>query len=285
VEGSLPDFDQLWDYDHPAETEVKFQALLGPARESGSMSYTIQLLTQIARTHSLRGNSAEAQRLLDEAQGLLNGKTTTAQVRLLLERGRAFNSAGQVEQARPLFQQAWGLARAAGEDFHAVDAAHMLGIAAPPEERMIWNRQALAAAEASADPRAQGWAGSLYNNLGWTEHDAGHHTEALVWFRQALAFQEARGQARSIGIARWCLARCLRSLGRAGEALEIQQALATGDEDGFVFEEIGECLLALGRAGEAPPFFARAYGLLSRDAGLASAEPARLERLRQLGQA
>jgi hypothetical protein len=56
-----------------------------------------------------------------------------------------------------------------------------------------------------------------------------------------------------------------------------------GESDGYVFEELGECLLLLGRPGEARLFFARAYAELSRDSWLAESEPARLERLKELG--
>jgi hypothetical protein len=90
-------------------------------------------------------------------------------------------------------------------------------------------------------------------------------------------------------IARWCVARALRSLGRVDEALEIQQALKashdqTGTSDGYVEEELAECLVAKGRAGEAKPHFAAAYRLLSADPWLAEKEPQRLERLRDLSQ-
>ena len=52
---------------------------------------------------------------------------------------------------------------------------------------------------------------------------------------------------------RWCVARCLRSLGRTEEALAEQRALAAeleaiGESDEFVTQEIAECLRALGRA-------------------------------------
>lgn len=283
METDLPDFDQLWDYDQPALTEQKFRALL-PASQSGSASYHAQLLTQLARTQSLQGHFAEAHKILDEVQGLLTGKLVVAQIRYLLERGRTFNSARQVDAALPLFQQAWELATAAGEDFYAVDAAHMLAIAAPPDQQMAWNNKALAAAEASADPKAQAWAGSLYNNMGWTEHDAGHYEQALDLFQKALAFRQARNQAAQAFIARWCIARCLRSLGRIPEALEQQQALlAEQTGDGYIHEEIGECLLALGRAPESVPYFAQAYTLLSKDPFLTTNEAPRLDRLKQLG--
>ncbi len=89
-------------------------------------------------------------------------------------------------------------------------------------------------------------------------------------------------------IARWCVARCLRSLGRVEEALAEQQALAAeleaeGEVDGYVDEELAECLLVLGRGDDARAHFSRAYTELSGDAGLQANEPERLERLRALG--
>jgi tetratricopeptide (TPR) repeat protein len=282
----MPDFDQLWDYDHPAETEQKFRALLDSAQASGSPSYYAQLLTQLARTQSLQRKFAEAHQILDEVHGLLNGKTVTAHIRYLLERGRAFNSAKQVEQARPLFLQAWEMAGAAGEDFYAVDAAHMLGICESREEQLAWNYKALTAAEKSTDPKARGWLGSLYNNMGWTEHDAGKFSEALELFEKALKFRAEQGQEKQRRIAQWCVARCLRSLDRVTEALALQQELeALGDNDGYVFEELGECLLLLGRERESTSYFAKAYELLSKDSYLVENESSRLPRLKTLGNA
>src|SRR6266498_5625258 len=42
----LPDFDSLWDYNHPDETEQKFRELLPVAEVSGDDSYYAELLTQ-----------------------------------------------------------------------------------------------------------------------------------------------------------------------------------------------------------------------------------------------
>ena len=112
--------------------------------------------TQIARTHSLRGKFDEADRILDDAEVLLDDiatspedKTPIAWIRCLLERGRSYNSAGQVEDARPLFLEAWELVRNAREDYHAVDAAHMLGICEPADASVMWNNKAMKAAEVS----------------------------------------------------------------------------------------------------------------------------------------
>ena len=181
------------------------------------------------------------------------------------------------------------MAQAAGEDFFAVDAAHMLAISQPPAEQTVWNLRAIAAAEQSAQPRARHWLGSLYNNLGWTLHDQGDFAQALDLFQRALRFRETQGKSAEILVARWCVARCLRSLGRTEEALVEQQSLAVahaaaGTQDGYVEEELGESLLLLGRPADARPHFAQAHALLSQDPWLMESEPARLERLKQLSQ-
>ncbi|MHC4652653.1 MAG: tetratricopeptide repeat protein, partial [Planctomycetota bacterium] len=209
-------------------------------------------------------------------------------VRYRLERGRVLNSSGRPDEARPLFLGAWEQAGAHGYDFYTVDAAHMIAVVDLPEEALRWNEKALAVAQASDDERARNWEGSLCNNIGWTLHDAGEYQRALEMFERALAARVRQGEAADIRIARWCVARCLRSLGHVEEALDMQQVLlaeaeAAGQPDGYTHEEIGECLLALGRAEEARPHFARAYEILSRDRWLADGEPDRLKRLAERG--
>lgn len=284
----LPDFDARWDYDQPAESERRFRELLPQAEASGNRGYHAELLTQIARAEGLQRAFAASHATLDTAAELIGSVAGRPQIRYLLERGRAFNSAGQPDQARALFMQAWELARAQHEDFYAVDAAHMLAIVEPPAQKLAWERRALELAEASDQPRARGWLGSLYNNMGWSHHALGEHTQALDYFERALAAREAAGAVGPIRIARWCVGRGLRALGRHADALALQQALAAelagaGQSDGYVDEELGECLLALGQPEQARPHFARAHAELARDAWLAEHEPARIERLRELG--
>jgi tetratricopeptide (TPR) repeat protein len=285
---SLPDFDARWDYDRPGETEQAFRALLPQAEASGDRGYRIELLTQVARAEGLQRRFGEAHATLDAAEGLLEPGLRRARVRYLLERGRVFNSSGQAERARPFFQEALELAEAAGEDFYAVDAAHMLGIANPPEEQLGWSLKALELAERSAEPRARKWLGALYNNIAWSYHDLGRYDEALAIFEKALAWRQEQGQVKPIRSARWGVGRALRSLGRIEEALAVQRALEeewtrTGETSGYVEEELGECLLALGETNAARAHFARAHAELSKDPWLAENEPARLARLAELG--
>ena len=125
------DFDQLWDYDDPAASEQRFCELLPDVSERGPLSLRVQLLTQIARALGLQRRFDEARAVLAKASAQLADAGELARIRWLLETGRCHNSDGAAERALPYFREAWELARAAGEDFHAVDAAHMLAIAEP----------------------------------------------------------------------------------------------------------------------------------------------------------
>lgn len=284
----LRTFDSLWDYDDPAGTEAKFRALLPAAEASGDRSTLLQLRTQVARTLGLQKKYDAANEQLDRVEAELPDAPPVVRVRYLLERGRVLNTSGSPESARPLFEEAWDAAREAGEDGFAVDAAHMVAIVADPDGSIEWNERALDLARTSPDARAAKWKGSLLNNLGWTYHDLGRFEDAHRLFEEALAFRREQGDAGPIRIARWCVARSLRSLGRIDEALARQRELLAENEaanakDGYVLEEIAECLLASGREEEARPYFARAHEELAKDPWLPEHEPERLARLAKLG--
>lgn len=281
----LPDFRASWDFQHPDSSEARFRRLLPLAAQAGDDDYRAQLLTQIARAQGLQQRYEAAHATLDGVVALLNPERSQARARYLLERGRVFNSSGRGASARPFFAQAWSVARAAGLDGLAVDAAHMIAIVEAPDSALAWNERAMALAESSSDPGARGWLGSLYNNLGWTHHDLGDYPRALELFEKGLAWRREQGQERETRIAEWAVARTLRSMGRCEEALARQQALereweAAGEPDGYVFEEIGECLVALGRADEAKKPFTRAYELLWLDPWMRQNERERLEKIR-----
>lgn len=283
---NLPDFDSLWDYSAPDKTEAKFRELLPQFPENEPARF--ELLTQIARTQGLQRKFDEAHQTLDEVEKLLDKNPSRATVRYLLERGRVFNSSGQADTAKPFFEQTLEMAKGLGEDFYAVDAFHMLAIIADPASALSLNLSAIEMAESSREERARNWLGSLYNNTGWSYHDAGEYESALAIFEKAESFFRSKGGVNKIRIAVWTVARCLRSLNRLEEALSKQLVLhaefeSAGETDGFVFEEIGECLLAYQRGEEAKPYFAKAYEVLSQDAWLADNEGERIKRLKKLG--
>lgn len=276
------EFDSLWDYSDPHQTEVRFREILIQVPED-NLAY-LELLTQIARAQGLQQKFDRAHQTLDQVERRLGKYSSRAKVRYLLERGRVFNSSGQPDEARPYFEQALDMGIELSEDSYAVDALHMLAIVAPPASAIDLNLRAIQLAESSPQPKARQWLGALYNNLGWTFHGAGEYASALEMFEKAEAVRRSNGSVPELRIARWCVARALRSLSRIEEALSKQMALkeeieSAGETDGFVFEEIGECLLALNRADEARPYFARAHEALS---GELSKEPERLVRLGKL---
>lgn len=282
----LPEIDPLWEFSDPAASEQRFRALLPGPR---SRAWRAEVLSQIARALGLQRRFDEAYATLDRAEALLSEHKPSAQarVRCLLERGRVLNTSGDPASSRALFRSAWELAREQKLDFYAVDAAHMLGIVEAPERQLEWIGRAIQAAQASADPRARAWMGSLLNNLGWSKMSLGRYEEALEHFQRAFIFRQEQGKPAEIRIARWCAARALRALGRLDEALTIQRALhaewqSAGEPDGYVCEELGELNLELGRADEARPFFGEAFHILSQDPTLTEHEPQRLVRLKSL---
>lgn len=205
------------------------------------------LLTQVCRALGLQGRFDEAQEVLDL---LPDDEDEEVRIRTMLERGRVLNSSGEPALARPEFEATLEAATTAGFDHLAIDALHMLAIVAPADEQDALNRRALDLAESSADPRARQWRGSVLNNMGWTAFDRGDFDATLRLFQQALAAREEQGRQPGILVARWCVARTLRALGRVDEALAIQLELAAahkaaGTTDSDVDEEIAACRAAL----------------------------------------
>jgi hypothetical protein len=115
----------------------KFLGVFGSGGQRSSLSHgalhrhkatsALEILTQVARTYSLRKRFDEAHQLLDEIEPQLASAGPRVRVRYLLERGRTFNSSGNREKARELFVAAWEVARPSGLEGLAVDAAHMGG--------------------------------------------------------------------------------------------------------------------------------------------------------------
>lgn len=268
--------DTLWDFDDAAGSETRFRE----AVEAGAGD---EARTQIARALGLQRKFDEAQAVLDSIG--LDGAPPIIQVRKALEQGRTLRSSGNASASLPFFRKSLEIAQESGFEFYAVDAAHMIAIASPADESLDWNLKAIAMAEAATDPRARNWLGSLLNNTGWSLHDLKRYDEALTVFQKALAFREEQGNERPIRIAKWCIARCLRSMGRTQEALDRQmELLEESSEAGFVNEELGECLLTLGRIEEARAQFAKAHMALSKDPWLVANEPERLARMLRIAQ-
>lgn len=271
------EIDALWTFSDPAASEVRFREALEAAEKPEVQA---EIKTQIARTLGLQRRFDEALALLDE----VTFKTRRVQVRKALEAGRVHNSSGQKKKSMDYFRQALELSRREpGLEYYAIDAAHMLGIATTGETSLAWNLKAIEMAKKAGDPRARNWLGSLLNNTAWTLHDLSRYDDAYNLFVAAQTFREHQGNDETIRIAKWSVARCLRSMGKIDEAMEIQKALAeSGSDDGFISEEMGELLIASGKPDDAKPHFSLAYEKLSKDPWLRANEGDRLKRLAEL---
>jgi tetratricopeptide (TPR) repeat protein len=279
-----------WDFSDARASEVRFRALAEQHAARGDLAGARVLMTQVARAQGLDRRFAEAHATLDAVLAAPELAQPLVQVRYLLERGRVFNSSKDPERARALFEQAWSLARPAGIDDLAVDAAHMIAITfiTTPERALEWNDIGLELARASTNPRARRWLGPLLNNQAWTRFDRQEYPLALGLFEEALAFRAQGPDTLATRIAGYCVARTLRALGRLSEAIERLELLlsrhgASGKTSGFVLEELGECHLERGDAEIARGYFARAHRELSEDARFAEDEAERLQRIAKLG--
>lgn len=283
----LPAIDTLWNYRDPEGTEAKFRELLLKAKTD--TAYCAEVRTQIARCLGLQRKFDEAHAELDAVEQIVSDGMQLVQARLALERGRALRSSGAPTDALPHFERAMNVSVDGGFEFYAVDAAHMIALVHEGEEAVRWHEKALTMAEAAEDERARGWRGSLYNNLGWTYHDLGRHSDALALFIKHERMLAEAGKTFNESIARWGQGKMLRAMGRLAEALKIQEELLPHPErqgdssEGYTREEVAECLLAMGKPDEASPYFARAYELLSADEWLVANEADRLQRLKELG--
>ncbi len=285
----LPDIDTMWEYTDPATTAKKFMELVPTARISGSPSYYLQLLTQIARAEGLQGKFDDARTTLREVEKEMSGEMPVVFIRYHLEFGRILNYSGNHEKAKPHFLQAWETAKTTGEEYFAVDAAYMMATAeTDPERQLKWSLEALDTAENATQHKAKNWLGPLYNNIGWIYHSRNEFEKALEYFRKNLKWRRDRNDEKGAINARWSMGKALRSMNKLEEALEIQKELAQEIEqkqmkpDGQVFEEIAECLLGLNKNEVARIYFKLAYDQLAGDAAIHENEPERLQRLKYL---
>ncbi len=290
AEPELPNFDILWDYQHPDSTEMKFRALLPEIKKSGDTDYYLQLQTQIARTQGLQRKFEDAHKTLDKIDSLLTAETKTARIRYLLERGRVFRSSGFPEKSGTYFMDAYNYGLENKLDHFTVDAIHMLGIVDPPEKQLDWNLKALEICEKTDDKRTKGWIEPLYNNIGWTYYDLGEYEKSVECFQKCLELNEKSENERYIRIAKWSIAKVYRALNKLDEALGIQLALKKEFEekqlaqDGYVFEELGEIYLLKEQKEDAKKYFALAFEYLGKDPWLQQNEPERLARLKELSE-
>ena len=245
--------DRLWDFGDPAASEERFREA---ADDDGNSAHLRAVMTtQLARALGIQGRLDEALATLEGvAAGVQAGDPQTdaaeLRARVAIERGRLAASDGRPADAVPELTRGVREAALAGSPFLVLDALHMLALNDEGHEEE-WAAEGLDVLSTSRDPRVLRWGVALHNNLGWTMHDAGRAEAALAQFEQAVESADRYGTAEQQHVARWSVARCLRTLGRTEEALDLQRELARArPDDPYVQAELAE--LAGAESAEEP---------------------------------
>jgi hypothetical protein len=90
-----------------------------------------------------------------------------------------------------LFERAFTLALETGQEFIAVDAAHMAALAAPGEKGLrAWTQRGLELATRSPGVSTRKRVATLYQNLGWLLLQSGNTSHAVVALERAVAARE-----------------------------------------------------------------------------------------------
>ncbi|HYH82889.1 MAG TPA: hypothetical protein VEX86_24055 [Longimicrobium sp.] len=123
---------------------------------------------------------------------------------------------GRGDDARALFQQAWG---ASADDLDACIAAHYLARHQPtPADTLWWNQEALRRADAVGDEHVREFYPSLLLNVADSHEKLGEPTAALEHYRAALARMDDPGAPPHEAHVRASVLRALERLGGASGA-------------------------------------------------------------------
>lgn len=200
--------DDLWDFDDVPASERRLRAAMDTA---GPLA-AAELTTQLARALGLQDRFDDARALLGP---LVTHPSPLVRARQALETGRVLRSGGDPAASVPHFESALALATVAADDYLRIDAMHMLALVATDGDD--WTERALTAAADAAAPRAQRWAGALYNNRGWARYDRARYPEALADFELALDAYQRYGTAEQVRFAYEALDSCRRALDDNGQ--------------------------------------------------------------------
>jgi tetratricopeptide (TPR) repeat protein len=236
--------DRLWDFGDPAASEERFREAADD--DSHPAHVRAVMTTQLARAVGIQGRADEALALLDEvgSRGIPSDDperdAAEVRARVSIERGRILAASDRRAEAVPELTRGVREAALAGSNFLVLDALHMLALNDEGHEEE-WAAEGLDVLAGSRDPRVLRWGVALHNNLGWTMHDSGRAEAALAEFQLAVDAADRYGTTQQQHVARWSVARCLRTLGRNDEALELQRELARArPDDPYVQSELAE---------------------------------------------
>jgi len=294
VDEELENFDQLF-----SAIEENLRKLLPKAKAYHDLSIYPQILSQLALAQAMQKQFPEAHATLDEAERVLLVSDVVAKARILLERGRVYHQAGNLERAKSFYESSYRWSQEQGLDEHTCNAAHMLAIVVQENaEKIQWNELAIRLAKGSTNVKAKAWLGSLCNNLGVAYFDSRRYEEALTLFRESLEHRQREGVALNIYMAKWQIGRTLRLLGHYEEAFSALMETQTSAEDlegdatlpkeakdffqGYVYAELAEMYLLKEDFETSKKYAKLGLEKLSMLEWVVQSEPERISRLQEL---
>lgn len=298
VDGELENFDRFF-VGEPIAIEENLRKLIPRAKAYHDASIYPQILSQLALAQAMQKQFPEAHATIDEAERVLLASDAVAKARILLERGRVYHQAGDLERAKRFYESSYRWSQEQELDEHTCNAAHMLAIVVQANsEKIQWNELAIQLAKESTSVKAKAWLGSLCNNLGVAYFEAKRYEKALILFRESLEHRQREGVVLNIYMAKWQIGRTLRLLGHYEEAfstlLETQTYAEEVERDstlvkeakdffqGYVYAELAEMYLLKEDLEASKKYAKLGLGKLSLLEWVMQSEPDRISRLKEL---
>lgn len=192
------------------------------AKAGGDTALEAESCAQVARMHSQLKDPVGGTPWLARAERLTTREMPEAWGRLLIVQGVYAREAGDRTRAVQIFEECYEYCMAHELHHRAVDAAHMVAIAADKQTREVWAKKGIAAAEAAGE---SAWLGPLWNNLGWDYIDEGRYPEALHALREAQTAHHVGGHPLAALISDYSVGFALRMNGEYAQARGIQEAV------------------------------------------------------------
>ena len=287
LETRLAEADQAFRNRQYDEAGVAYEALAQDALAAGDTTVYIESCAMRARSRLILDRGHEGRPWLDLAGALADTSRPRGWSRYLGVRGRFEWQDEELETAAATFREMFDFCEKHELHDRAVDAAHMLALTAPPEEKFDWAMKGIEMAERGG---MRGWLGPLWNNLGWDYVDAGRYDDALEALTRAREYHYEGTSELPKLIADYSVAHVTRLQGRLDESEQAMRAVFDrasrlrdeGQSDalewmGLSRWELGEIAFSRGEPGLALGMFQDALGELE-EAGMPSWDPTDWER-------
>ena len=224
------------------------------AEMEGDATTRVEALAQVARCYSIRHLGDQGRPHLEQAGALASPTDPLGWSRYQNVKGVYQREDGDREGATVTFTALYDYCLEKALHERAINAAHMVAIAADAETQVAWGLKGIAAAEAGG---FEGWLAVLWNNLGWTYDELARYPEALAALETAREYHWKTGDDVAKLIADWSVGHAHRMVGdlqTAGAWMEktlkwaearyaAEPGAETAEWVGFSLKEMGEIAL------------------------------------------